>query len=88
VRKLSNSNELVRRIAEILIRETRLEDVTAATFDPDVDLIEEVGLDSMDLTTVVLMLQDEFKIQIPEDEYPKLTTVRKIADYVQAKLRP
>lgn len=83
---MSNANDLERRIAEILIRETRLEDVTAETFDPEVDLIEEVGLDSMDLTTVVLMLQDEFKIQIPEDEYPKLTTVRKIAGYVQTKL--
>lgn len=85
---MSNANDLERRIAEILIRETRLEDVTAETFDPEVDLIEEVGLDSMDLTTVVLMLQDEFKIQIPEDEYPKLTTVRKIAGYVQTKLQP
>lgn len=84
---MSNANDLERRIAEILIRETRLEDVTAETFDPEVDLIEEVGLDSMDLTTVVLMLQDEFKIQIPEDEYPKLTTVRKIAGYVEARLR-
>ncbi len=83
---MRNANDLERRIAEILIRETRLEDVTAETFDPEVDLIEEVGLDSMDLTTVVLMLQDEFKIQIPEDEYPKLTTVRKIAGYVQTKL--
>ncbi|MBN2192083.1 MAG: acyl carrier protein [Polyangiaceae bacterium] len=84
---MSNATDLELKIAEILIRETRLEDATAETFDPDVDLIEEVGLDSMDLTTVVLVLQDEFKIQIPEDEYPKLTTVRKIAAYVQAQLR-
>ena len=83
---MSNATELERRIAAILIRETRLEDVTADTFDPEVNLIEEVGLDSMDLTTVVLMLQDEFKIQIPEDEYPKLSTVRRIAAYVQARL--
>lgn len=70
-----------RRIAEILIDELKLEEVTADTFDVNVDLIEELGLDSMDMTTVVLMLQDEFGIQIDEDDYPKLRTVRAMAQH-------
>jgi acyl carrier protein len=77
---------LERKIAEIVIRETRLEDVTPDTLDPTTNLIEEIGLDSMDLTTVVLILQDEFKVMIPEDEYPNLTTVRAIAAFIQAKM--
>ncbi len=83
---MSDVAELARKVAAILIRETQLEDATPEDFDLDVDLVEEVGLDSMDLTTVVLVLQDEFKIQIPEDEYPNLTTVRKLANFVQKQL--
>ena len=60
--------------------------MTPETFDPDLDLIDEVGIDSMDLATVALVLQDEYGIRIDEDDYPTLSTVRKIAEYVKGKL--
>ncbi|MFO7860270.1 MAG: phosphopantetheine-binding protein [Desulfosalsimonas sp.] len=69
-------------VARIIIDELRLEDVTPQTFDPDLDLIDEVGVDSMDLATVALVLQDEYGISIDEDDYPKLKSLRLIAEYV------
>lgn len=75
------------QIAEIIISELKLEDVTPGTFDPELDLVEELGIDSMDLTTVALVLQDEFGIEIDEDDYPKLSTLRLIAEYVLDKLK-
>ncbi len=80
------TDKIVLRVAEVMIEELKLEDVTADTFDPEVDLVDEVGIDSMDLATVALVLQDEYGIRIDEDDYPKLTTVRRIADYIQNKL--
>lgn len=77
---------IIRRVAQVMIDELKLEDVTADTFDPEVDLVDEVGIDSMDLATVALVLQDEYAIRIDEDDYPKLTTVRKIAAYIQERL--
>ena len=78
--------KMVLRVAEILIDELKLEDVTPETFDPEIDLIDEMGIDSMDLTTVVLVLQDEYGISIDEDDYPKLKTVGLIAEYIEQKL--
>jgi acyl carrier protein len=57
-----------------------------STFNPDMDLIDELGIDSMDLATVALVLQDEYKIVIDEDDYPKLKTIRLIAEYVEDKI--
>ncbi len=74
------------RIAEIIINELKLEDVTPETFDPDIDLVDEVGIDSMDLATIALVLRDEYGIRIDEDDYPKLTTVRIISRYITDKL--
>lgn len=74
------------RIAEIMINELKLEDVTPENFDPDMDLVDEVGIDSMDLATVALVVQDEYGIKIDEDDYPKLTTIRLIAQYVQERM--
>ncbi|HZX63512.1 MAG TPA: phosphopantetheine-binding protein [Bacteroidales bacterium] len=76
---------LIRRIAEIIISELRLEEVTVVTFDPELDLVDELGIDSMDLATIALVLQDEYNITIDEDDYPKLRNVRLIAEYIISK---
>jgi acyl carrier protein len=77
---------IVRHVAEIIIGELKLEDVTPDTFNPDMDLVDELGIDSMDLATIALVLQDEYKIIIDEDDYPKLKTVRLICEYIEEKL--
>ncbi len=73
------------RIAEIIIEELKLKDVTPDTFDPKLDLIEDLGIDSMELTTIVVVLQDEFKVRIDEDDFGKLTTLAKITEYIEQK---
>lgn len=78
--------DITLRVASVLIDELKLEDVTPETFAPDMDLVDEVGIDSMDLATVALVLRDEYGIRIDEDDYPKLTTVRIIAQYILDKL--
>ena len=78
----NQTNQTIARISEIIIDELKLEDVTPETFDADLDLVDEVGVDSMDLATVALVLRDEYGIRIDEDDYPKLTTVRIIAEYI------
>jgi acyl carrier protein len=77
---------IVRHVAEIIIDELKLENVTPDTFNPDMDLVDELGIDSMDLATIALVLQDEYKIVIDEDDYPKLKTVRLICEYIEEKL--
>ncbi len=79
-------NQTITRIAEIIIDELKLEDITAETFDANLDLVDEVGIDSMDLATIALVLRDEYGIRIDEDDYPKLTTVQIIAEYINDKL--
>ncbi len=78
----NHTNQTIARISEIIINELKLEDVTPETFDADLDLVDEVGVDSMDLATVALVLRDEYGIRIDEDDYPKLKTVRIIAEYI------
>ncbi|HYA93024.1 MAG TPA: phosphopantetheine-binding protein [Thermodesulfobacteriota bacterium] len=77
---------IVHHVAEVIIGELKLEDVTADTFNPDMDLVEELGIDSMDLATIALVLQDEYKVVIDEDDYPKLKTIRLIAHYIKERL--
>lgn len=79
-------DDLILRIAEVIINELKLEDVTPETFGPEIDLVDELGIDSMDLATVVLVLQDEYSMKFDEDDYPKLVNIRLIAEYIMEKL--
>jgi len=79
-------DQMILSIAEIMIKELKLEDVTPETFDPDLDLVDEVGVDSMDLATVALVLRDKYRVRIDEDDYPKLKTLRLISEYIHRKL--
>jgi acyl carrier protein len=79
--------KIILRVAEILIEELKLEDTTPETFKPEIDLVDELGIDSMDLTTVVLVLQDEYGITIDEEDYPKLSNIKLIAEYIEQKLK-
>ncbi len=83
--KIENES-MENRVAQIIIEELKLEDVTPESFDKNLDLVDELGIDSMDLTAVVLVLQDEYSITIDEDDYPKLKNVSLIAKYIQDRL--
>jgi len=79
-------DKIILNVAEIMINELKLEDVTPETFDPDIDLVDEVGIDSMDLATIALLLRDQYAVRIDEDDYPKLTTIRLLAEYLKEKV--
>ncbi len=79
-------NAILRRVAEIVIFELKLQEVTPETFDPNMDLVDELGIDSMDLATIALALQDEYDIEIDEDDYPGLKNLALIARYIEDKL--
>ena len=83
----SDVENTILHVAKTVIDVLKLEDVTPETFDPGIDLVDEVGIDSMDLATVALVLQDEYKIRIDEDDYPKLRNIRLISEYIDQKLK-
>ena len=53
-----------------------------ATIDADVDLFEEFGLDSMDRLTIMSALAASSGRPIPEQLYPRLTTINEIRNHL------
>jgi acyl carrier protein len=49
------------------------------------NFIEDIGADSLDIVELVMELEEEFDIQIPDDQAEKIKTVGEAIDYIEAK---
>ena len=50
---------------------------------PEASFVEDIGADSLDTVELVMALEEEFDIEIPDEEAEKITTVQSAIDYVQ-----
>jgi acyl carrier protein len=57
-------------------------DVDAATLDPDANFREELDIDSMDFLNVIVAIHERTGIEIPERDYPKLSTLNDAVSYL------
>ncbi len=53
----------------------------------DTKFQEDIGADSLDIVELVMELEEEFEITIPDEEAEKIKTVGMAIDYIEAKLR-
>jgi acyl carrier protein len=52
----------------------------------DAKFVEDLGADSLDQVELIMSLEDEFDLKIPEEEAEKLQTVGSAVDYIVEKL--
>ena len=61
-------------------------DIDPATLDPMQDVHDQVDFDSMDRWHFAAAISEEFHIDIPEQDYPRLGALQKACEYVQERL--
>ncbi len=52
---------------------------------PEASFIEDLGADSLDLTELIMAMEEEFGVEIDDDDAQKIMKVQDAIDYVQAK---
>jgi acyl carrier protein len=57
-------------------------DIDPASIDPDSELAEQLDIDSMDFLNVIVAINEETGIEIPERDYPKLSTLNDAIAYL------
>jgi len=53
---------------------------------PDKDFVNDLGADSLDVVELVMALEEEFGIEIPEEDAEKIKTVGDAINYIKQKL--
>ena len=68
------------RVKEIIAKELEV-DVKQLT--PEAKFIEDLGADSLDLVELVMALEEEFGLDIPDDDADKMKTVGDALNYLK-----
>lgn len=54
---------------------------------PAASFVEDLNADSLDLVELIMSLEEEFKVQISDEDAEKITTVQEAEDYIEEHLR-
>ena len=49
---------------------------------PEASFVDDLGADSLDLVELIMSMEEEFDIEIPDEEAEKLLTVQNALDYI------
>jgi acyl carrier protein len=61
--------------------------VDEAEVIPNASFVEDLNADSLDLVELIMSLEEEFKLQISDEDAEKITTVQEAEDYIEEHLR-
>ncbi len=71
------------KVKEIIVDQLGIdeEDVT-----PDASFIDDLGADSLDIVELIMAFEEEFDIEIPDEDAEKITNVSEAVEYIDSKL--
>jgi acyl carrier protein len=67
------------RVKKIIVDQLSVEEDQVK---PEAKFVDDLGADSLDVVELVMALEEEFKIEIPDEEAEKIATVQNAVDYI------
>jgi len=76
------ATELEEKITKVIVEKLG---VTADKVVPEARFVEDLGADSLDQVELVMALEDEFNLEISDEDAEKLKSVIEVLNYVKSK---
>lgn len=70
------------RVKEIIVEQLG---VNAEQVVPEAKFIEDLGADSLDTVELVMAFEEEFGVEVPDEDAEKLQTVSNVTEYLRDK---
>jgi len=71
------------KVLKIVARELKLD---AGKVNPKARFIQDLGISSMLLWEMVLVMEDEFNIQVSDNDLKKIQTIQAAIDYMESRV--
>ena len=75
-----NTEEVFEKVKRIIVEQLG---VAEASVTMEASFIDDLGADSLDIVELVMALEEEFDIEIPDADAVKVTTVGDVVDYIK-----
>ena len=72
------------KIKEAIIDKLGVEE---SQIKPEASFIDDLGADSLDTVELIMALEEEFDLEIPDEDAENLTTVKAVMDYIEDKTK-
>ena len=73
------------RIREIIAEQLNIDDLEEITLDTS--LTKDLEADSLDAVEIIMAIEDEYEIEIPEEEAEQFQVVRNLVKYVEEQIQ-
>ena len=60
--------------------------VDTSTLAPEANLLDDLGADSLDVVELVMALEEEFQIEVPDDHVENIRTIADVIDYMATRV--
>ncbi len=78
--------EILKRLVQIIKPFAKDESFLANSTNEDINLLDDLQVNSSRMIDIIIKLEDEFDIEIGDEELNDATTLRSVIDFVQKKL--
>ena len=75
-----NTEEIFNRVKEIIIEQLGVAETAVVG---DASFIDDLGADSLDIVELIMALEEEFDIEIPDGDAEKVVTVNDVVEYIK-----
>ena len=72
------------KVRDVICEQLGIEDEETITMDTT--FIDDLGADSLDIVELIMALEEEFDIEIPEADAEKISTVGEVVEYIKANV--
>ena len=77
-----NPDAILEKVKEVIIEQLAVEEDAIKL---ETSFIDDLGADSLDIVELIMALEEEFDLQIPDSEAEKITTVGDVFEYIKAE---
>ncbi len=80
---MTDISNIEARVKKIIIEQMGVKEEQVTN---EASFVEDLGADSLDTVELVMALEEEFELEIPDEDAEKITTVQQAIDYIATHL--
>jgi acyl carrier protein len=80
---MTDISNIEARVKKIIIEQLGVKEEQVTN---EASFVEDLGADSLDTVELVMALEEEFELEIPDEDAEKITTVQQAIDYIASHL--